>query len=346
MFELRTRKRQGRKVPSELLAADFSTTGTKLLKVKADSKAGLQVIGVELLPPTPLLDRAAPRDLLHGLEKPFRSNYVALTSSSPGAVVRLLSLPGQLEGAQAIEAHLREHAGLEGRYRLAYSAAKSTAAARGGKAEAKYLAVAMPEAEAQALLEMVNVGPPAPWSIEVSGLGAMTAFLHGPGRNHREDAVAVLEAGAASCLLALFNKGSLVLVRKFDFGSETLMAKVQESMGVDREVAEGIISDGSFDISNCVRDIMGPFLRQLSISREFVERQEKCRITHLYLSGGLSLSKCWVEEIARGSKLSIQLWNPFEFVRVAPGAFPERFQGQQARFAAALGAACGAYEEA
>jgi hypothetical protein len=122
------------------------------------------------------------------------------------------------------------------------------------------------------------------------------------------------------------------------------MGKIQQQMGVDREVAQGIISDGSFDISSCVRDVMGPFLRQLSISRDFVERQEKCRIGELYLSGGMSLSKYWVEAIGKGSKMKVHLWNPFEPIHIPTGAYPADLAGQETRFAAAVGAALGVYE--
>jgi Tfp pilus assembly PilM family ATPase len=214
-----------------------------------------------------------------------------------------------------------------------------------GKTETKYLAVAMPEDEAQSVLALVPAGPPAPLTLELSGLGALTAFLNGPGRDITDEAIGVIEAGARVTFLALFNKGALVLVRKFDFGCETLVTKVQQQMGVDRAVAEGIIADGSFDISGCVHDVMGPFLRQLSISRDFVERQEKCRIARIYLSGGMSLSDYWVEAIRSGSKMDLRLWDPFENIQMGPGAVAEALKGQHTRFAAALGLALGALEE-
>lgn len=341
------KKRQTRRVPSELLAVDIGSTGSKLVRVKK-AKEGCTLVGTEILPVISLDgngSRSAEQlTALRELPKALRANYIALAVSSEHAVVRLLSLPGQLVASEAVEAHLREHAGLEGEYRLAYTASWVKNAAR-GKTETKFLAAAIPEAEARSVLSLVPSGPPAPWSLELSGLGALTAFLHGPGKENVKNAVGVIEAGARVTYLALFNKGALVLVRKFDFGCDTLVTKVQQQMGVERSVAQGIIADGSFDISGCVRDVMGPFLRQLSISRDFVERQEKCRISKIYLSGGMSLSKYWVEEIKSGSKMDVQLWNPFDAVRVAAGAVPDRLKGQEPRFAAALGVALGAFEE-
>lgn len=305
------------------------------------------VMGTDILPVIPINGNGS-RDpaqlaILRELPKPYKANYIALSVSGERSVVRLLSLPGQPQSSAAVESHLREHAGLEGDYRLSYSASQTQNGTR-GRVETKYLAVAMPEQEAQGVLSLVPSGPPAPWSLELSGLGALNSFIHGPGRNENEGAVGVIEGGAHVTFLALFNKGSLVLVRKFDFGCDSLVGKVEQQMGVDRDVAEGIISDGSFDISSCVRDVMAPFLRQLSISRDFVERQEKCRINRLYVSGGMSLSDYWVEGIKTGSKVDVVTWNPFAATKIAPGAFPEKFKGQETRFAAALGAAYGAYD--
>jgi len=338
------KKRHGRKAPSDLLAVDIGSTGSKLVRVKK-AKEGFVVVGADILPTVSLNGTRSEGSLdsLRELPKGFRTNYVAVSVSSERSVVRLLSLPGQPQSSAAVEAHLREHAGLEGDYRLSYNSSSIKKNGR-GRVETKYLAVAMPEREAAAVLSLVPAGPPAPWSLELSGLGALTAFLHGPGKAHEEESVGVIEGGARVTYLALFCKGQLVLVRKFDFGCETLVTKVEQTMGVEREVAEGIIADGSFDISNCVRDVMGPFLRQLSISRDFVERQEKCRIARLYLSGGMSLSHYWVDAVRSGTKLDVQTWNPFEGVRVAAGAYPERLKGQQTRFTAALGVALGAFE--
>lgn len=329
-----------------MLGVDFGSTASKILRVKKE-KSGLTVAGVQLLPVLTLSGNGQrpPEEieLLRGLPKIYRSNYAAMAVSSGRAVVRLLSLPGQIQGSKAVEAHLREHAGLEGEYRLAYTATSTKSTAR-GRQETKFLAVALPEEEAKAVLSLVPSGPPAPWSIELAGLGALNAFLHGPGNENRDQAVGVIEAGARVAYLALFNKGALVLVRKFDFGCETLVSRVQQQMGVERDVAEGIIADGSFDISSCVHDVMGPFLRQLSISRDFVERQEKCRINRLYLSGGMALSNYWIEEIKSRAKMDVVLWNPFDAVQVAPGAYPDELRGQETRFTAALGVAMGAFD--
>jgi Tfp pilus assembly PilM family ATPase len=156
----------------------------------------------------------------------------------------------------------------------------------------------------------------------------------------------LIECGCRVTLLALFNKGSLCLVRKFNMGGEALVGRIQKQMDVAREVAEGIVSDGSFDISQAVQDVIDPFLRQLSISKDFVERREGCHISSLHVSGGMGLSRYWVERIRAAAGVEVLPWNPMSNLQVAEGAIPEQVVGQEARLAAAVGVAAGAFEEA
>jgi Tfp pilus assembly PilM family ATPase len=207
------------------------------------------------------------------------------------------------------------------------------------------LVVGLLEKEAQSVLDLVAVGAPAPRSLELSGLSSLAAFLHGPGQAHEQDAVIMIEAGAKLTFMALLNKGAVILLRKFDLGSESIVAKVQQQLNVDQDTARGIISDGSFDISQSVRAVMAPFLRQLTISKDFVERRENCRLVKCYLSGGTSLSTYWKEEIRNATGVDSELWNPFHGLRVAEGAYPADLIGQEPRFAAAVGACWGVLEE-
>ena len=304
------------------------------------SKEGLTVLGADFLPATATVQAEGQEPKLV-LPKNLLANYVAITVSGENAVVRILNMPGLSDASQIPADQVREHVGLGEEYRIGFVVASPGR----GKQEAKVLVVGIPEQEAQAVLKMVAVGAPAPFSIEVAGLSTLTAFLQGPGAQHVQEAVGVIESGAKVTFMALFNRGVLALVRKFDFGSESLLGKVQQQLGVDRDTAQGIISDGSFDISQPVHEVMDPFLRQLSISKDFVERREDCRIGKFYVSGGASLSRYWMDEIVNASGIEVVRWNPFADMQVASGAMPEALQGQESRFAAAVGACLGVFSE-
>ena len=207
------------------------------------------------------------------------------------------------------------------------------------------LTVAVPEADAQAVLSHVAVGAPAPYAMELSGLAALNACLSGPGAQHAQEAVCIIECGSRVSFMAIFNKGALILARKIDVGGESIAAHVQKQLGLDSETAQSILAEGAIDISQAVREVIDPFLRQLTISRDFVEREENCRIKTAYISGGMALSTYWTNEIKRATGMDVQSWNPFDQLTLAPGALPERLEGQQPRFASAIGAALGILRE-
>ena len=333
----RPRKRKG---PSEVVGVDMGTTGFKAVRMRR-SKEGMQVLAADVLPVQwPEEDKPETAHLT--LPKHLLTNYCALALSGDNAAVRIVSVPGHPDKNPVDEAHLREQVGLGDDFRMAYAVISQAVKA---KAESKLLVVGMPEQETLGVLGMVAEGPPAAVGIEIAGLSAFNAFLQGPGQGLAQEAVGVIESGAKITFMAFFNKGVLSLVRKFDFGSETLVAKVQQQMGVDRDTAQGIISDGAFDISQPVHEVMDPFLRQMLISRDFVERKEECRVSAMYLSGGACLSRWWQEEMRNAAGVEVRLWNPFEGLSMAEGVLPEAWQGRETVFAAAVGVCLGALGE-
>jgi len=330
-------KGRHRKSPSELVGVDIGTTGLKVVRMK-QSKDDVAVISADILPPIHWNGEDQPERIK--LPKNLMANYTALTVSGEKAVVRLLNLPGHVKQSELEESAIREHVSVNKDFRISFTILPAVR----GKQETRVLVVAIPEEQVKAALKLVPSGPPAPFSLEVAGLAALSSFMHGPGGSMGQEALGVVESGARVTFLALFYKKTLALVRKFDFGAESLVQKVQEQLGVDRETAEGIISDGSFDISQPVHEVMDPFLRQLTISKDFVERREDCRVAAIYLSGGTNLSRYWLEEVKAAAAADVVSWNPFEGLSVPDGAYPSNLNGQETRFSAAVGACLGVFE--
>ena len=131
----------------------------------------------------------------------------------------------------------------------------------------------------------------------------------------------------------------MVLVRKLDFGAVNILKKLQDSLGVDQDVAVGILSDGSFDVSKIFHQAMETFLQQLTISLDFVERRENVRVEKMYVCGGGTMLRLWSQEVEGATGRKPIPWNPFEGLLLQPGAFPDRLKGQECRFSAAIGAA-------
>lgn len=331
-------KGRQRKSPAELLGVDIGTTGLKVVRMR-HNKDQTTLLAADILPPLELPEGPAGHNVRLKLPKNLMANYVALTVSGASAAVRLLNLTGHIEPQGLKEEEVREHVGLASEFRVSHVMLSVPRA----KQETKVLVVGLPEKEAKTVLSLVPSGPPAPYCLEVSGLAAMTAFTHGPGADSPHDALAVIESGAKITFMALFHKKTLALVRKFDFGAETIVARVQQQLGVDQETARGIIADGSFDISQPVHEVMDPFLRQLTISKDFVERREDCVVSAVYLSGGTTLSRYWMEEVSAAVGIEVVQWNPFDHVELAADAYPAELKGQETRWTAAVGACLGVF---
>lgn len=334
--------------PTDVLGLDIAHSGIKAARVKRNADGSFILLGADILPGVSLPKKpgetSGPMSPLK-LPKNLAAKYAALTVTGENAIVKLLSFPGRADtiGAE-LDTKVMEGMALENQenFRVNYKVLTETQS----KTECRALAVAVPEVEAGSACTLLPAGIPAPHSIEVSGLAAMTAFLQSTGGKNAEGAVGMLEFGSRVSFFAVFNKRVPVLIRKFDVGSSLILEKVQESLGVDRSTAEGILADGSFDISQQMGDVMDGFVKQIMVSRDFVERRESCRISKVFVSGGATKSRDWLTELKSALGYDVSLWNPFDSLKIPDGALAESVKGQEVRFAAAVGAALATLIEA
>lgn len=323
--------------PSDIVALDIATTGIKAVRMRG-SDEGVSVLAAAILPPVHLphtAEEAAQEIAPLDLPRDLVGRYACLTVSGEKAVVKLLTFPGHgPEAETGIEQKIVDSLGIEkpDDFRIGYKMIPTQAR------EVRALAVAVPNAEAAGACRLFPVGVPAPHSIELSGLAAVTAFLQGPGKDSSDEALGMVECGARVTFFSAFRKGVPLLIRKFDFGSDLILTKVQESLGVDRGTAEGILSDGSFDVSQQIGEVMDGFVKQIIVSRDFVERRENCRLGKVFASGGITASRDWAVEMKSALGFEVEAWNPFVGLNVSDGALPENLKGQESRFAAAIGA--------
>jgi Tfp pilus assembly PilM family ATPase len=321
------KERSGRRL-SNLLGLDFATSGVKAVRLKKN-KGQLVLAAADILPPIGLDAEDKPL-----LSKPLSAYYAALCVTMDNTILRVFPqiLPEENEDIEAI---VRENLSAASDYRtsgLVLSRAR-------GKRESSILGVAVPEKTIQRYLSLFANGAPAPRSLEISGLAAFSAFLFSHGAQTEAQTICLIETGARYTYAAFLCRNQLQLVNRFDVGGDSLQRQVQSALGVDEEMAETILSGCSVDVSAPVRQVLSPFTRQLSIYREFVERQSKSSLSSVYISGGQASSPYWQAAVKEVMGVVPQGWNPFEKITIHPGAFPEKFKGQESRFAAAVGAA-------
>jgi Tfp pilus assembly PilM family ATPase len=323
---------------TEIVGVDIAASGIKAVRLKrgVDATTAPTLMAAAILPSVsmPVEGSAIPALIL---PKNLAARQVSISVTGKSALVKLLSFMGKTDAA--IEAQLGEMMGIDkaAEFRISYRILTDGH----GRTESKVLAIAIPEAEIQLALQLFPSGVPAPYSIELSGLASLSSFLQGPVFQFPEETVGVIDFGAEVSFMAIFNKMTAVLVRKFDFGSNSILTRVQESMGVDADTALEIVSGGSIDLSQVFTDAMDPFIKQLVISRDFLERRENCRISRIFVCGGATVSRDWNTVVHNALGLPITPWNPFEAATIAPDAIPDELKGRETRFAAAMGAAWG-----
>jgi cell division ATPase FtsA len=149
-----------------------------------------------------------------------------------------------------------------------------------------------------------------------------------------------LELGAGSSSFAFVSEGAVLLLGKSNVGGDHIRKRIQTALGLDEELAQTLLLDKSVDISAPVHEILGSFLRQLAISRDFMGRRTDSSVSKVIVSGGMCASPYLVDALSEVFELEIQLWNPFEHLELG-GAFPESMSAHKYRFAAAIGAAAG-----
>jgi len=329
--------------PTDVVGIDVGTAATKVVRMQRHGQTPT-VVAAEILPAVRFAAEDSPEPPhppLLELPPRLKGRYGCLAFTGENAVIKLLTFPGAFD--EHGEERLVESMGLENpeNYRLAYKVVSEGH----GRSESRVLGVAVLEKEAQMFPRLLASGFPVPFSLEVSGLASMTAFLHTIPSSAMEQALGVIEFGASVSTLALFNRGVLALIRRFNFGVSDLLAKVRAQLGVDEETARGIISDGSFDISQSVVEVLDPLVKQLRISRDFVERRENCRLAGIYVSGALARAGGALGEIEALMEIEVLLWNPLENLRVAKGALPEWLTGSEWQLAGAVGACLATFEE-
>ncbi len=334
--------------PTDVVGIDVGTSSVKAVRIKAtDSET--ELVSAEIMPAVKNGKKAEtdsesdiPAVEPLNLSRKVSGRYASIALTGENAVVKLLNFPGQFTDDSVDK--LIQGLGLENpnEYRIGYKLITQAV----GKNEAKVLAVAIPEVDAAVATDLLPSGLPAPFSIEVSGLATMTAFLHGPAADFKNEALGVIDFGSHTTSFGLFNKNVLALIRRFNLGTNSVLNNVQKALGVDSETAQGIIADGAFDISQSVIEVMDPILKQLIVCRDFVERREDCRVTKIFVTGGLALSSDSIEEMHSSLGVDVETWNPLDYVNTASDAVPEPLAGSGWRFTAAIGAALATLEKA
>jgi hypothetical protein len=112
-------------------------------------------------------------------------------------------------------------------------------------------------------------------------------------------------------------------------------------LGITVETAQQIVEDPSFDISEAVASLLPPVLKQLVISRDFIERRENCQVETFYVSGELSCAGAVLNEMKQSLGTEISAWDPLARIDCNNIELP---QNEHWRFAVSAGSALASLE--
>ncbi|MDF7801280.1 pilus assembly protein PilM [Pontiellaceae bacterium B1224] len=320
---------------SDLIGVDFASTATKVVRLK-QNKGTMTLSGLDLLP---AVDFSAEPEKLQ-LPRNLSPNYGCLAYTGKRAVVRMINT--QLaEGTGGLpKERIQELLNVTDEFRVSAKLIKRNS----GRQDSSFLAAAIPDEDAAYLLKLFPSGPPAPASLEVSGLSFVSAFLHARGAECADSTVCIMETGENMSHFAFLTNGLVTLVGKLSVGANILREKVAEDLGLDNELAESILSDASINVSSTVVGVLAPFIKQISISKDFIERHQGQKISRIYLSGGLSLLPSWGIEVGKLLGTQVAYWSPLENIEYDSASIPSDMIKQATRFSAAIGAAIGGIE--
>ncbi|MEI6891704.1 MAG: hypothetical protein V5783_05980 [Pontiella sp.] len=335
MFKKVTSERHAHSRFSDLIGIDFSTTSTKVVRLKQDTE-GLTLMGFDMLPPINFKEKAVRLPIVRTLS----SNYCCLAYTGSQSVVRMIHTYIDAEVEVLPDLKIRESLNVAEEFRVSAQLIK-----RGqGREDSSFLAAAIPNDDAKHLMELFPSGPPSPLSLEISGLSFVHAFLHARGKECAGSTVCLLDAGETVCHCVFLTNGLVTRVGKMPVGAKMLRKKVAKDLGVDDELATRILEDASINISSSISELLAPFIKQLAISKEFIERHQGGRISQVYVSGGLSLFPSWGIEVGQLLGMSCQMWSPLERIESESAGIPVDKLNQVTRFSGAIGAAIGGLE--
>ena len=326
-------------VPHDLLAVDFSQDTPRCCRV-SQSNGEVQLVAADILPSIQEGASTDQNDTGKNISLPanLMARHVVICLSGKNALIKLLSLPGQLNDDSEIK--IREDMGIStDEFRIGYKVLGHSH----GRGETKLVTVALPEKEIQLYLSLFSSGWPVPVSVELAGLAAVNAFIKGYMDTCTEESLGVIQIEDHVSFFAFLHKKEIVLIRKFEFGHEHILSAIQSRLNVNRETALNVASDQSFDITQMIKEVCDPFIRQLVISKHFVERREDCRVSQIYIPGTAPASHRLAQEIRVASEGKVEQWDPLKAVTVAPDAVSSKvsLSGQYSQFAASIGASIG-----
>lgn len=251
------------------------------------------------------------KELKQALQKYSKeADYITMVTQLHGALLRLISFPGQPTKEKTLETRVRQTLGVDETYLVRSQQVAETQ--HDGKPEFSVLACALPVLTSKALAEIASDVGMRGAGLTLGGVAAAN-LVHTAGDGPQdENATAFLHMGNDVSQLLVFRGQTLTVIREFRLGRRTVIKSLMKNMDLDEETTLKLFLSGSFDIGSELVPALGPWLHHIVISLDFCERRYGDHAARLRLFGCGAESKTLHSAIAEKIGRPVVEWDPLE----------------------------------
>ncbi len=247
------------------------------------------------------------RDVLS--ENDLFSDYVSLVVNGQGAGVRVLNFPGVPGAQQTLESQVVQAVGGDPETTaVAFQVAHESSDPQ--NRHFTVIAATLPRTIVSGLRDAVEAAGMMPVSLTTAGIAAANLVRLHPEYTPSGEATGFLEMGMANSFLILFNESVPALARLFRFGAGRIIEVLQKNVGLDEATALNLYRSGSLDYSANTASVLEPWLHQISISLDFLERRYGRPVRILRFFGGGARSPVLVRILNEKLGCKVAPWEP------------------------------------
>jgi type IV pilus assembly protein PilM len=155
---------------------------------------------------------------------------------------------------------------------------------------------------------------------DADGLALLNCFTESE-KSYTNKTVAILNVGSAFTTLAIIGNNSLPFVRDIAYAGNDIIEQVAAEHDLSREIVSGILAGSSGNetyphLGDSLARACKKLITDVTETLRYYAAQEKSTLVEkIFICGGFSLVKGFVELFSSNFPAPVVLWNPFEKMR-------------------------------
>lgn len=170
--------------------------------------------------------------------------------------------------------------------------------------------------------------------LDVSGFALANCFELNYGRVFNEN-IGILNFGAAVTNFIVLHQGEVVFCRDIPFGGNNYTSEIHKSLGITMQEADTLKSSATVkkeapeEVNTVIQSTNEQLSEEVRNSIEFFSAtSNNMNIHRLYYTGGSCLTPGMIEQVQKGTSISLEAFNPFRRVKVNNKKINSSFQKQ------------------